>query len=569
MLKSKSFWIVVAFAILTTIPFLGLTEFNTKGEPRESIVAVSMLQNGDWILPTNNGGEFAYKPPFFHWCIAATSLIPGEVTLFTSRFPSAVAAIAMLIACYLFFAKRKDETTALLASLICFTFFEVHRAIFACRVDMVLTGLIVLALLQLYKWHEKGLKGLPITAALLMGCATLTKGPVGIVLPCLTMGIFGLMRGEKFWKLVWKYLVTAILSAILPALWYIVAYQRGGDSFLDLVMEENFGRFMGKMSYESHENPPHYYLLTLIAGCLPWTLLCLVSLFFLKYKKPTITLKEFWAKIKNMNPYNLFALLVIVVIIAFYCIPKSKRSVYILPVYPFLAYYIAIYAQWLLKNCTKALKIFGWIIASLAFILMVVFVLIKYGYIPDAICGTGKHAMENLRMLRALEAVPVSLATIAFITIPAYAIWQFVRYNAEEKPANSLLYSICALSVAIFLSLDGLFQPPILNSKTDKYIASEVSQIANGEPITSYVSTYMLHFFGINWYLNDNVGVFDPEKYPGKDTKGYILVGEKDRVELEEKYGADYHFEQVYRSDKRSCDVKQVVLLLKYHKLAD
>ena len=109
MLKSKSFWIVVAFAIFTTIPFLGLTEFNTKGEPRESIVAVSMLQNGDWILPTNNGGEFAYKPPFFHWCIAATSLIPGEVTLFTSRFPSAIAAIAMLIACYIFFEKRKDE----------------------------------------------------------------------------------------------------------------------------------------------------------------------------------------------------------------------------------------------------------------------------------------------------------------------------------------------------------------------------------------------------------------------------------------------------------------------------
>lgn len=564
MLKSKSFWIVVAFAIFTTIPFLGLTEFNTKGEPRESIVAVSMLQNGDWILPTNNGGEFAYKPPFFHWCIAATSLIPGEVTLFTSRFPSAIAAIAMLIACYIFFAKRKDETTALLASLICFTFFEVHRAIFACRVDMVLTGLIVLALLQLYKWNEKGMRGVPIIATLLMGCATLTKGPVGIILPCLTMGVFSLMRGENFWKCVWKYGLAAIISAILPALWYVAAYQRGGESFLDLVMEENFGRFMGKMSYESHENPPHYYLVSLIAGCLPWTLMLLVSLFFLKYKKPTKTLKEYWTKIKGMNPYNLFALLVIVIIVAFYCIPKSKRSVYILPIYPFLAYYIAIYAQWLLKNFPKAIKIFGWIVSSLGFLLLLAFTATKYGWIPDSVCGTGKHAIDNLLMLRALESIPISIITILFITLPAYAIWQFVRYNSEEKLSNKVLYSICAVAISIFLSLDAIYQPAILTSKSDKVIADEVSKIANGEPITSYVATYMLHFFGINWYLDDNVGVFDPDKYPNKDTKGYMLVGEKDYTKLQELYGDRYTFEEVYRSNKRSCDVKQIVLLLKY-----
>ena len=78
----------------------------------------------------------------------------------------------------------------------------------------------------------------------------------------------------------------------------------------------------------------------------------------------------------------------------------------------------------------------------------------------------------------------------------------------------------------------------------------------------------MLHFFGINWYLNDNVGVFDPAKNPNKDIDGYMLVGEKDKETLLELYGNDYTFEQVYRSEKRSCDVKQVVLLLKYKKIS-
>lgn len=71
--KTSLFLLLLVISTLTIIPYLGLTNFHTKGEPREAIVAVSMLQNDNWILPINNGGDIAYKPPFFHWCIAALS----------------------------------------------------------------------------------------------------------------------------------------------------------------------------------------------------------------------------------------------------------------------------------------------------------------------------------------------------------------------------------------------------------------------------------------------------------------------------------------------------------------
>ena len=96
--KTSLFLLLLVISTLTIIPYLGLTNFHTKGEPREAIVAVSMLQNDNWILPINNGGDIAYKPPFFHWCIAALSLPAGEVTEFTSRLPSALAAIIMAVA---------------------------------------------------------------------------------------------------------------------------------------------------------------------------------------------------------------------------------------------------------------------------------------------------------------------------------------------------------------------------------------------------------------------------------------------------------------------------------------
>ena len=228
-----------------------------------------MIETGNWTLPVNIGGDIAYKPPLFHWCIAALSSIAGKVTEYTSRMPSALALIAMVLGGFLFYAKRRGASVALLMGLITLSNFEVHRAGMNCRVDMMLTAFIVLALYQLYRWCEKGQKGFPWIATLFMGCATLTKGPVGILLPCMVTGVFLLIRGTSFFKAFFSMALVAITSFILPALWYIAAYQQGGDNFISLVMEENFGRFMGKMSYESHENPAYYNIITVVSGYAP------------------------------------------------------------------------------------------------------------------------------------------------------------------------------------------------------------------------------------------------------------------------------------------------------------
>ena len=62
--KKKAFWFIALLSTLVIIPFLGETIFYSKGEPREAIVAYSMLESGNWILPLNYGTDIAYKPPF-------------------------------------------------------------------------------------------------------------------------------------------------------------------------------------------------------------------------------------------------------------------------------------------------------------------------------------------------------------------------------------------------------------------------------------------------------------------------------------------------------------------------
>lgn len=50
-----------------------------------------------------------------------------------------------------------------------------------------------------YRWYEKGLHGIPWLAVFLMSLGTLTKGPVGSLIPCLVMGVFLLLRSIPFY----------------------------------------------------------------------------------------------------------------------------------------------------------------------------------------------------------------------------------------------------------------------------------------------------------------------------------------------------------------------------------
>ena len=556
------FLLLLIISSLTIVPYLGLTNFHTKGEPREAIVAVSMLQNDNWILPVNNGNDIAYKPPFFHWCIAALSLPTGEVTEFTSRLPSALAVIVMSAMCFLFFAKRSRNDLAFLASLLLLSGFEVHRAAMASRVDMVLTCFIVLALLQLYRWWEHHLRGIPVWAVLFMSIATLTKGPVGIILPCAVIGVFLLLQKVSLWRTIYKVLPLALLACILPLLWYFAAYQQGGDTFLQLVLEENFGRFLGKMSYESHEQPVIYYFYITLAGWLPWSLLVIMSLFVLKYKRPHGTVKTYWERFKtyiaHMDRMRLFSLLAIVIIFVFYCIPKSKRSVYILPIYPFIAYFLAEYMLYLLKQRPKVWRVFSITIASVGTLLLIVLILVKSGVgehyraiLPDDLGYYMTALAESWNI--------VSIISGIFIIFLIYDIYKSKRYLTYN---NRYVYSVVALFFGIQLMLDASTLPVILNAKSMKPFADKVvAEVPEGK-IYSYVSVPMLHFFIINFYTQDRVVEFEKEN----PEAGYLLVGERDFQYIQEKYGRQYDFNPVMRSDRKGNDVKDFVLLLDFQK---
>lgn len=557
---NKAFTIVCVIAVMLTVPFLGLTDFYSKGEPREAVVAYTMVEHGNWILPINNGGDIPYKPPFFHWCIALFSLLQGHVSEFTSRLPSALALVAMSVGGFVFFAKRKNANMALLATLLSLTAFEVHRAGINCRVDMVNTAFMVGALFLMFRWWERGKHTMPWLAILCMSGATLTKGPVGMLLPCAVMGVFMLTQRESLWSTVWRLGLTALLSLVLPLCWYYAAYLQGGDEFLRLVKEENIDRLLGKMAYESHENPFWYNFLTLITGWLPYTLLFVFSLFVLPWKR--FSKSGFMQSVRRAEPMQVFVWLAFGLILFFYCIPKSKRSVYLLPCYPFMAWLMAQYVVWLVANRLSAVKAYAWLMGVLGVVLSVAFVVLKTGVVPDTLFH-GKHAADNIAMLHALESISVSPLHLLFALLPAAVGVATIMtlLKKDDTLRNRVVWLSLSVVVTLFLALDSTFQPAVLNTKADKPLAPQIEQRFDMTKMYSYMSSPMLHFFSLNFYLGDRIQQF--EKVKPED--GVLMIPEDDVEEFKKTVGRGYCLQRVWQI-RRAVEEKHEVGFYKFCK---
>lgn len=566
--RRRDWLIMLAVVAFTLVTFLGSTLFYSKGEPREAIVALSMLRSGDWVLPVSYGGDIPYKPPFLAWCISIVSMLTGgHVTEFTSRLPSAIAAVAMIMACYSFYRRELggylSPAVAVLTSLITLTAFEVHRAATACRVDMVLTACVVGAILSLYSFTAHGRRRSLLWAVAAMSCGVLTKGPVGAILPCLVIGIHRLVGGERLGRVALSMVVIGASSLVVPALWYAAAYSRGGDAFLNLVVEENFGRFLGKMSYVSHANPVSYNFVSIIAGFLPYSLWLLLSLLSFRWKrKPADAeprplrrrLADAWVRFRGCHPVTRLSAIAAVAIFVFYCVPESKRSVYLLPVYPFAAYFIARYFRYMLVRGPRMVKAYCAVISSLALLAPLAFGLVRFG----ALDGVGGKSLRLV--VEGIASVDISVIGLAALALSVGAALVSLTSLRRDSARDALARALVS-TIMIYWSFSAVYQPAVLNVKSDSRLAAELDR-AVGASVTVYtlVDDSMLRFYTVNFYMADRLRRFDA----AKPDAGMLIVGDRDAAALLPAYADSYDFTLEWNEEAKSCDIRQPVQVYRF-----
>ena len=519
-------------------------------------MAVSMLQSGNWILPLSMGADIPYKPPMLAWLIALVSLPAGHVTEYSSRLPSALAAILMVWGTWRFFSRngcgRKESA---ITALILMTSIEVWRSASACRVDMVLTAATVGAIYSLYNWTRDGMKLMPVTATGLMTIAVLTKGPVGFIIPVMCVWLFNLTRRRderKVWRMTWKLAAAGLMSCVIPAAWYIMAAQQGGQEFLDLIYEENIGRATGTMSYASHENGPWYNFATLASGLLPYTIGLLLAAITVRWSGAGKSIRQWW-KERNQPADGRQRILVYcavcaLAIILFYTIPKSKRSVYILPMYPMMAYMVTIALQHMSRVKPALSRGFAISMGAVAII-------------TGAAGAAGPLLPEQ--WLAKLPLLHEWLCRPASVILSLVAIGtgiSVIRAAGKTAATNLTLSSIAAVTISYWTLSSGIL-PGILNGKSDKPVAEAVEAVTlPEETIYQFVDDPMLRYYTANFYLEDRIRLFDPETMPAQ---GVMIVSEKDLPRWRELYGDRFaDSKPLWRSTRKSCDTKSPVLII-------
>ena len=304
---------------------LGQWDLWAPDEPRYAQVAREMVQGGDWFLMRFNGAIYPDKPPLFFWLIALSSFLWHGFTSFSVRLPSAVFGTLTVVLTFSFGRRLYSTRTGLLSGLILATSYQFAHLSVRAGMDTTLTFFTTAALFCFIHWHKSmkerreclSIYGFYIGMAL----GTLTKGPVGLLIPLL-VGLVYLIH-EKDWQAIrrMRLLTGLFLFVGIGLAWYLPAVMKGGIGYLQVtLLRHTVDRYVTGWS---HAAPFYFYCLALPLDFLPWSFFLPGAVAYGYSKEMTVKKKEF-----------LFLLLWCVVIFVFFSLSEGKRHLYLLPLYP-------------------------------------------------------------------------------------------------------------------------------------------------------------------------------------------------------------------------------------------
>jgi hypothetical protein len=310
---------------------LGDYPFFNPDEGIHAEVARRMVVDGDWITPRFNGNNFYDKPILYYWLTALSFMFFG-INEFAARFPAAVLGAFGVLITYLLGKILYDRWTGFMGALILSVSFQY---IFLSRLvvhDISLTFGITLSLFLFYYGFLQSKTRTWVIPFFYISLAwsVLAKGPIGLLLPGMIIGLFILLRKEL--KLIKELRPGLGIIIFLPliATWYVPVSLANKDFLYYFIVHQHLQQFLSA-AQSTHNAPVYYYLPAFLGGFFPWS-------FFMPYAWFK-TLSPF--KIVRERKEDLFLILWFTIPLLFFSIARSKLSTYILPIYPAAAIMVA------------------------------------------------------------------------------------------------------------------------------------------------------------------------------------------------------------------------------------
>ncbi|HXY54652.1 MAG TPA: glycosyltransferase family 39 protein [Nitrospirota bacterium] len=345
--KGKYAPLVILCALCLVLFFfrLGVRPLWDVDEGMHAATSKDMVLTGDWVTPKMNGENFYDKTPLYNWFAAAAFLVLG-FTEFAARLPAAALGLGTVLVTYLMGRRLFGPGAGLMGGVVLATSPEVIVLSRAVVHDISLAFFITLALFFFYASYseEKNRRRNLFLFYGAAGFAVLAKGPIGILLPGMIIGLFLLVKGRinflKEMSLGWG----ALIFLLVAAPWYVLISVRNPDYISYFILKQNLGNFLSK-AQAHHPQPFYYYVPVFLGGMLPWS-------FFL----PLACLRPLSKGLKQANDGVLFLVIWFLAIFLFFSAANSKLGTYILPAFPAAALLIGWIWHEMISSPTPGLR---------------------------------------------------------------------------------------------------------------------------------------------------------------------------------------------------------------------
>ncbi|MDD4721639.1 MAG: glycosyltransferase family 39 protein [Acidaminococcaceae bacterium] len=329
---SKKSWLIFWAAAIFLVFFLNSSLLITDSvESNYSLTAKEMVLSGNWISPQIYGRFWYDKPIFVYWMIALGFKFFGFTEFAARFFPALTGLLGLLLATW-GGKKLYSEKVGFYSGVIILTtiqFFLISKSILTDgALFFFFNGTLLFFYLAYSGVNKKYYYGTYAFSAL----ATLTKGPIGFLLPGLVIVLF--LLWERNWKELRKAKLVSgtLLFLVLAGPWYITMIYLHQDFLGSFLGTHNFLR--ATVSEHPKDNVIYYYLLINMLAFFPWVG------FLPGMLKNTLRKAHKWIAPAAREK---FLLLWVFVIFFFYQNMATKYITYTYPIFLPLAYLVAAY----------------------------------------------------------------------------------------------------------------------------------------------------------------------------------------------------------------------------------
>jgi 4-amino-4-deoxy-L-arabinose transferase-like glycosyltransferase len=322
--RKTGYVVLVAIAVLylTLLSMVGIFD---PEEGRHVSVATAMLRTHDLVVPQLQGFPYLEKPPLAYWMIAAAFEALGR-SEFAARLPVAAMGLAGIAAVFVLARRVVGARAAWLsAGVLALTTQWFIQARYMTT-DMILSGWIAIALVAFYLGFHTQRRLAYLLFYFAMAMATLSKGIIGVVLPCAVVAVF--VTSTRRFKVLrdMRPVVGAGLFVSIVAPWFLLVERRVPEFLRYFIVDQHVARFVGNAS--DHPAPLWFFVPVIAFGFFPWI----------------VNLPAAASRARERKDLSVFLWAWFAVIFLFFSASRGKLMGYVLPSYPPLALLVGTYA---------------------------------------------------------------------------------------------------------------------------------------------------------------------------------------------------------------------------------